>query len=80
MKNKRVWLEDQTESNSAIVLTVRSGWVELELKDCSRTISWDFGDVGSKRGKKKIAIVKAMIDTVYDAYHTAPKNKKKKEK
>jgi hypothetical protein len=75
MKSKRIWLEDQRHSNSAVIVTaLASGWVDLILKDCSRTVSWEFGSPGDRRAVAKIKKLKAIVDEVHE--HLTKKKKK----
>jgi hypothetical protein len=68
MKEKRVFLEPIKHSDSyvRVVIDEDTGGVDLKLADCDRRIWWYFGKPGDKRAVKKIKVVKAIIDEVYE--------------
>lgn len=69
---KHKFIDDQSISGSYIIWRddgLPYGGVDMKLADCSRTIGWEFGQPGEKRGKKKIAAIKKIIDEVYDYLH-----------
>lgn len=72
LKSKRGFIEPQKFSNSNYKLDVEE-WcgVSLTLGDCNRTITWEFGKPTDKdkRGKKKIATIKKLIDEIYGHFH-----------
>lgn len=72
MKQKRVFLEPLTESDSyvRVIVDQDNGSVDLKLADCDRRIWWYFGKPGDKKAIRKIKVVKAIIDEVYE-YLTA---------
>lgn len=66
MKSKRLFLEPQSESDSYVAVDIdESGYLDLKLADCKRSINWFFGKPGNKRAIRKIKKVKAVIDEVY---------------
>lgn len=74
-RNKRkpnsnhVFLEHGNESDSYIRVNAHPGFTEIKLADCFRNITYNFGQQGEARGKKKIAKIKAIIDDLYDYLH-----------
>ena len=76
MKSKRGFLEPVNGANSWYKVQVnKHDGVELTLADCTRNISWWFGQPGSKEAIAKITKVKALVDEVYD--HLLQREKKK---
>ena len=72
---KHKWIDEQSSSGSYIIYQDDGhnfGGVEMKLADCSRTVSWEFGTPGDKRGKKKIAAIKKIIDEMYNYLHEEP--------
>jgi hypothetical protein len=67
MKEKRLFIEPLTDSDSYMRIAIDSdtGEVSLKLADCDRRIWWYFGKPGSKRAMRKIKAVKATIDEVH---------------
>lgn len=68
MKDKRVFLEPLSQSDSYVRIAIDedTGELNLKLSDCDRRIWWYFGKPGSKRAIRKISAVKALIDEVHD--------------
>lgn len=68
MKEKRVFLEPVTESDSyvRVIVDKDTGGVDLKLSDCDRRIWWYFGKPGDKRAIRKIKAVKKIIDEVHE--------------
>jgi len=67
MKQKRIFLEPPTESDSYIRVSIDDdGYTHLKLSDCDRGIWWSFGKPGTRRAIAKIKKVKMIIDQVYD--------------
>ena len=68
MKEKRVFLEPVTESDSyvRVIVDEDSGYLDLKLADCDRRICWTFGKPGDKRAIRKIKAVKKIIDEVHE--------------
>lgn len=71
LKSKRGFFENQDYSNSGYRLYVSKYGVTLTLNDCARSIEWEFGNPGDKhkRGKKKIAAIKKLVDEIYEHFH-----------
>ncbi len=67
--NRRAFLEDCRMSDSWYHVEDSYGTVSLKIADCNRQITWDFDAKGSKRGKKKIKLIKKIIDELYDYMH-----------
>jgi hypothetical protein len=81
MKSKRVWISDIKDADSCIIVNVYDDYVDMTLRDCSRSISWSF-NYNSKRDRsnttkslRKIRKVKAVVDEL-EAF-LAEKAKKK---
>ena len=68
MKEKRVFLEPVTESDSyvRVIVDKDTRGVDLKLSDCDRRIWWYFGKPGDKRAIRKIKAVKKIIDEVHE--------------
>lgn len=77
LKSKRNWLEGREHSNSYYELSVdkSDGEVNLTLADCNRRICWYLGKPGDKRGKAKIAVLKNLIDSIYNHLHEVEEKK-----
>lgn len=70
LKSKRAFLEGREHSNSYYNLTVSSnGHVTLNLADCYRSLEWSFGRPGDDRAKKKIQVLKNLIDSIHAHLH-----------
>jgi hypothetical protein len=68
MKEKRVFLEPQKDSDSYVRVSIDAdtGYLEMKLSDCDRRIWGSFGKPGDKRAIRKIKAVKAIIDEVHE--------------
>lgn len=74
LKSKREWLEQAELSGSYYNLVVgkdtyNKDEAALTLADCDRKITWYFGKPGEKRGKRKIAKLKKLVDSLYNYLH-----------
>lgn len=71
LKSKRNFLETQDNSDSYYTLWVgkSNGFTRLKMADCHRSIEWEFGTPGDTRAKKKIAVLKKLVDEMYSHLH-----------
>jgi len=68
LKSKRAFLNNEVDSYYHLYVQ-DSGWTDLKLADCARSINWEFGRPGDAKAKKKIAVVKKLIDELYNHLH-----------
>lgn len=70
LKPKRAFLEHTSNSDSYYVLDISDrNYVTLKLADCEKTINWSFGKPKEERAMKKIAVLKKLVDEMYNYLH-----------